>query len=164
MKLKNLFACAFAVVVCSVTQASALYWQIDSDTGINYDYAQVVAYKNGAAEGALNVMNNGVSTGDSIVDPASGAVYLDLATYGSSEYAFGVELLDASLNVVGNSNQVTYQDLLAAGYISNSGLEAPAGGGFSYSAAGGGYSVPEPTSGVLLLIGGALLALRRRRV
>lgn len=29
---------------------------------------------------------------------------------------------------------------------------------------GGSYSVPEPTSGILLLVGGALLALRRRRL
>ena len=38
------------------------------------------------------------------------------------------------------------------------------GTGFTtYTAEGGGGDVPEPTSGLLLLVGGAMLALRRRR-
>lgn len=63
------------------------------------------------------------------------------------------------------SGTVTYNDLLLASAITSSALD-----NFTeYNVAGAGLtwtpvSVPEPTSGLLLLVGGALLALRRRRL
>lgn len=159
MKFTKLFACACAVFVGATIQASTLYWQVDTEatTGIDYEYAQVAVHTT-SPQAYLNVAGEGTP----YVAEGSGAVYLDLSTYGTSGYSFAVELLDANLNVVGTSSTVTYDTLLASGYISSGGIDAPKSGSYLFSTAGS-YSVPEPTSGVLLLIGGAMLALRRRR-
>ena len=51
------------------------------------------------------------------------------------------------------------KDMIDGGHIISSELSVQ--GSFDWD--GGAFSVPEPTSGMLVLIGGALLALRRRR-
>ena len=61
--------------------------------------------------------------------------------------------------VLAGSAGSTLQDLISGGHIIASDLSAQ--GSFNWQASG--YSVPEPSSGLLVLIGGALLALRRRR-
>ena len=84
----------------------------------------------------------------------------DLKGYGSSQYSFYVELYNTAGGSVHKTQTVSYDSLLSSGYIATGGVLTPtvlASGGFN------GASVPEPTSGVLLLVGGALLALRRRR-
>ena len=84
----------------------------------------------------------------------------DLKGYGSVDYSFYVELYNAAGDSVYKTQAVSYNSLLSSGYIATGGVLTPAvlaTGGFN------GAAVPEPTSGVLLLIGGAMLALRRRR-
>lgn len=56
------------------------------------------------------------------------------------------------------SGESTLEELIAGGHIIAQELSIE--GGFNWQA---GMSVPEPSSGLLVLIGGALLALRRRR-
>lgn len=61
--------------------------------------------------------------------------------------------------VLAGSAGSSLQDLIDGGHIIASDLSYQ--GSIDWKAAG--YSVPEPSSGLLVLIGGALLALRRRR-
>ena len=101
----------------------------------------------------------------------AGPGYADLTVLGGLNLSktglmFAIELgnytqTDAGLNwiVLAGSAGSSLQDLIDGGHIISSELTVQ--GSFDWEAAG--YSVPEPSSGLLVLIGGALLALRRRR-
>ena len=109
-------------------------------------------------------IENGVMAGDD-----SGAAYTmaSLGTLGDvdfSQYSFAIELGawssntdDAKWLLAGVSAIATY-DQLAAFRNVEIGVQSQ----MAWNP--GAYAAPEPTSGLLLLIGGALLALKRKRV
>ena len=82
--------------------------------------------------------------------------------YTSAEYSFAVELGNYAngewVKTLAATAALPYAS--ASSHIGTwSGIEAELASPWKPS----GYSVPEPSSGLLMLIGGALLALRRRR-
>lgn len=167
MKLFSKMLCVAVIAIAGVAQADALYWQIDTTnagaggySGDDAAYAQLFAV---SKEASFDYSSSKRTLGDDafVAVSASDKPYLtDLGEYGSSSYSFFVEIYNNSGEVVHTGYAVNYNDLLSSGYVSTSGVLTPtalASGGFN------GASVPEPTSGMLLLMGGALLALRRRR-
>ena len=106
----------------------------------------------------------GVLDATKILSWADDTPYGESASDRLSALSFFVELYDASGNWLGQTTPQSYSDLLASGAIS-SGTLNPSFSGVN-SAVGGGsgsYSIPEPTSGLLMLVGLGALALRRRR-
>ena len=98
----------------------------------------------------------------------AGPGYADLAGLKLSETGlkFAIELGNYTQTgdvfnwvVLAGSAGSTLQELIDGGHIISSELSCQ--GTYDWTASG--YSVPEPSSGLLVLIGGALLALRRRR-
>lgn len=98
----------------------------------------------------------------------AGPGYADLAglKLSNTGLKFAIELgnytqtgNDFNWVVLAGSAGSTLQDLIDGGHIISTELSCQ--GSYDWKAAG--YSVPEPSSGLLVLIGGALLALRRRR-
>ena len=98
----------------------------------------------------------------------AGPGYADLAglKLSNTGLMFAIELgnytqTDDGFNwiVLAGSEGSALQDLIDGGHILEH--EQSVQGSFHWTASG--YSVPEPSSGLLVLIGGALLALRRRR-
>lgn len=91
--------------------------------------------------------------------------WVDLGDYGSAGYSFVVELgnyEDGSWTVATTSAAMTYSQLDEAHHITaNAGMALP---GYTPWVATGYTAVPEPTSGLLMLLGSALLALRRKRM
>ena len=159
MKLIQKIAFCATLALMGSASASTLFWQVNPDgagqlgwdgTG-NPTYAVLKATTGTLAEGV----------GIAAYDLSEGKAWAtDLGDYGNSTYSFFVELINASGTVYTQKAATSYNDLLSSGYVSASALDRPTGalsGGFN------GAAVPEPTSGVLLLIGGAMLALRRRR-
>lgn len=133
------------------------------DTGNDFNWSRLVAVVDGekvtvgAAE--LNSLQAG-STADPLV--------ADLRGVSGTITSFAVEffnynVLDGSLSLLGWTESITPDELLAQGKIAD--FRDPKYPQASYAV----WSpmefaaVPEPTSGLLLLIGGALLALRRKQ-
>ena len=113
----------------------------------------------GIASGSNTLPLNYTSPSDEGV--WAGPVFADLGDYASPGYSFFVELghLDGDeWTVMAASEASTYSALVAGGFTTNHPVNYP--GYLPWSPTG--YVVPEPTSGLLLLIGGAFLALRRK--
>lgn len=98
---------------------------------------------------------------------AAGPTWANLSGYTDGTYSFAIELgnfvmegEDEVWTVSARSQSSSYQDLVSSGYVTPGELAMP---GYLPWTGGTFTSVPEPSSGVLLVIGGALLALRRRR-
>ena len=147
-----------AAMVCGIALAedSYLYWQINQEgesEPIEFAYAQVKATGDG---GVVYVGASLGVEGGKKSNPINSV--FDAATYGEGTgYSFVVELMNSGLDVIGESATFSYADI--APYIwspmGQTGASAWTVTTFN--------SVPEPTSGLLLLIGVAGLALRRRR-
>ena len=163
--MKNLFKSLVAgalLLVGSSASAGTLYWQVTADEGKTFEEAWLVAENTSTHE--LTYLTGVDSDGAS---PSSTALtQTDLAGYESDAYLFYVEMsnynsANDSYDTVATGYKYGYGDLVSSGYVAANPLDVnnviAAASGASLA------SVPEPSSGLLLLIGGAMLALRRRR-
>ena len=163
--LKTVSSVALTLMVATAS-ADLLYWQVGGAVGnaasgienqaINFAYATI------SADGSrLNMYDDeGVRTESQILaalesDPTStGAIYS--GTFDDSVTSFLVELWD------NGGTRVGWQSYSASALADNiwKDGEPSASGGTPLTVTG---VVPEPTSGLLLLLGMAGLALRRKR-
>lgn len=188
--MKTVLVAGFAMMAAMAAQASYLYWQVDtsSDSVVGQSLATALANYNAKWDpqqkqadvtisdisGARLVRVDTTATVQTPVvldampmadfNPQVGHdVFIDTSYIGGN-YAYYIEIVanDAQpYSLVAVSKQMTYAELVTANAVyENSELKTPslaAWTGGSFSAA------PEPTSGLLLLIGAGLLGLKRKR-
>ena len=106
----------------------------------------------------------GVGKFADVTEGIAGPIWADVADYKDPAWSFMIELgnLDDSgdedvWTPMAYSERATYEEL--ARFIQRGETSDPPFTPWT----GGSYTVPEPTSGLLMLFGGALLALRRQR-
>ena len=164
--MKNLFKSLVAgtlLLAGASASAGTLYWQVTSDTGATFDEAWIVAENK--SNGEKNYIEGVGSDGQS---PSSTALMqTDLNGYESDAYLFYVEMSNYNsandeYSPVATGYKYSYDELVSSGYVAASPLDINKVTAAA-SAANFGSPIPEPSSGLLLLIGGAMLALRRRR-
>lgn len=140
---------------------SALYWMIDENNTIEFSYAVVHAVNKDSTDSIV-----GSEYGYWRKDYSDGTTMVELTDLGSTDWSshnFYIELVqwdrtDNSKKTVGISQTSSYYDLVSNHHVGATGMEIPDFVVFWAPT----VSVPEPTSGILVLLGGALLLLRRR--
>ena len=172
---------SFACVLCVRAEDSYMYWMIDEDwtvDGATYDSgdysARVSAFNSssgiwltpvelavlGSSDGSLSsVADNSVALNGS----GNTLFYSAFSNgYTGDDWNYYVEIYSAD-NLIGRSDDhVTYTTAQQAGYIRSSASSLKPGVFMAVSSFSS--PVPEPTSGLLMLIGSAALALRRRKI
>ena len=170
MTQKFLVALAFAASAM-VASAGTLYWQVEGENAGD-TFSSATLYVSSNSDGSSATALDTASVGNGTVFSDENGSYSDLMQTDVSSYSgkdpayyFFVEMANYNGATDPKRGQIySYQDLVDGGYVAASALDVDtaiaAAGGFNMGAGG---AVPEPTSGMLLLIGGSLLALRRRR-
>lgn len=158
--MKKLLTFVVLAVASIAANAGYLYWQAPttSQAGItgSYNYATLwTSTDNGSSYNAIS-------------DVSGSTLYFDATTANDTDVGnathFYIELVNyesgtGSFNVVGKSDAETYSNL-SASYHSNLATDLSrmtAWVGSNYQA------VPEPTSGLLMLMGFAMLGLKRKK-
>ena len=170
MKINKTFAAILAMAALpSLADVEALYWQVTSDmnpTPIQFQAAAMVAEDGSGNKTYLNDSNGNAwqsANSDKTTTETIASIWSD--TYASG-YTFYIELMNndnGNWYTAGTIDKGTgnwsYDDIKSHIFSSSSmsmSLATPLKSGTAH--------IPEPTSGLLMLVGGALLALRRRRV
>ena len=147
-------------------QAGVLKWQLNNNPN-NDGYAAVAVEKtDGTGKTYLTLLDgpNGEDIGNAIEasEAMASAQYADVTNYTGSEWLFYIEMLnwdeDTDTVTGGYTSPTKYTYAQLENYVSSGSMGATTINAWTAS-----VQIPEPTSGLLLLVGGSLLALRRRR-
>ncbi len=186
---KLLMFIAVAASACAVN-AAALNWgagvaESDGETAVSADQVAYLVWSSSAFGGLVSTFDSSAMTTDkggsvvashTISSYEAGTGYNFVDTFERSDADGGVNGYYQILltNVAGNqfavldAGQVSgVSDSTGAGELKIntdwSGSSFLGDSGYVGTVTGGGGGIPEPTSGLLLLIGGSLLALRRKQ-
>ena len=155
-----------AIVFAAVSaNAAFLYWQVGGSdvTGVGTAYNTAILYAQKAGDEKVDLVLYDKDIPSPTLTTDLSKYSYDFSSTEGGAWSFFVELYNydsTTLNFVSTSETKTYAQLLEDGNIIPDAL----GVGNMHVWTGGTYSVPEPTSGLLMMLGFALVGLRRRKV
>lgn len=178
--MKRILIAGLVMLAAGVAQAEYLYWQVSkSDDSLvaavsEYNDKWKVAPTIGVTDlSSIRFVAEDASTHEATTLLTTSRfdqdIAIDITQYTGNNYFYYVEVLSDASGIpyekVARTSQtqtpMTYQEAVSKGYVyEGSDLSVPSlnvwtGGSFS--------AAPEPTSGLLLLIGVGLLGLKRKR-
>ena len=168
---KKVFCFIAGLLVACVTRADYMLWQVNSGTNPGeFSYAALYAVNDGTSSVMsgylLGDSNQTLGTAWEAGAIDTGKIVVNLGSDLSS-YSFYIELYNGDFKAIQKSTQMTAAELRNLGAIvdqinfdsnfSNLNAFGSANSNISWN------PVPEPTSSLLLLMGAACLALKRRR-
>lgn len=148
-----------AVILAFAAKADYLYWMIDTSSAAAFTYDKLVL------KGDSTTLDDGITyTAMSAIggDTLNDKVATYYGTYGQAfEYDLGSNSYTSYFVELYNGDSWVAQSTSIAGL---SGAVFKGGAGLPATPATfGTFAVPEPTSGLLFVLGGMLLGLKRRR-
>lgn len=174
--MRKIFAVivVFSLICCAKAAGldgdKYLYWMLDADPNdpVQFTYAKVAVEGDNIDKFFLTVGDTGEENvidwdalGSQGYSTSLADLYSKLPADNLDQLSFYIELYGFDDRVVGTSQGATYTDLVKAkaiyGDMDYSGVEAP----YHFVASS---RTPEPTGGLLVLLGVGALALRRKRV
>ena len=171
--MKKLIIAGIAIAISLFAQADLLYWMV-SDTiaesaksGGTSDFAALYVRDNSDPSSlSSNPYQLSVKTENDVYNQYNnigiGFEYGGIQAYNKDSFSFYVEILSGEYQGK-QTEAMSYAQL--ANYIigGGSGQQSSAFAPLGFGGGTTSYNVPEPTSGLLFLIGGMLLGLKRRR-
>ena len=182
--MKKLMVAACAIAFAAVSQAASISWGSDQNgillpDGVNYADGQVTMYLyeitaqdfagfSGTADQISKAVFNkyGTTSANSMLDDWGATMITDSRTFGKDQTAYAAVVFsftdeDGTKYFKGNIASYTF-DSDASQQVTDLNVNL-GGNGSTQGGAITWQTVPEPTSGLLLLLGVGALALRRRR-
>ena len=161
--MKKLVVMFAAVVFATVASADVLYWMVTEDKYTGGDVNVYAVYTGEPPAGPHLV---GTATASQVadaldyVDPADAQPFqADVGSYVGAGWSYYIELVTSDTVL----SRVTWEQATTAGYLSSGAMSVPTGINGATAFGGAAANVPEPTSGLLFVIGGMLLGLKRKR-
>lgn len=165
--MKKLLFTSLIFAIALVAKADVLYWMVEdgqasgtNDSAGYYAYLKASTEVDGSGATAVD-MRTAEAVADAAEYPGDKFGYTVVAPYGGSnpEYYFFIELANGA-----KTDPMSYTALKNAGYVYTGGTQLPSSlSPTGFGQAAGSFNVPEPTSGLLFVIGGMLLGLKRKR-
>ncbi|MCR5838923.1 MAG: PEP-CTERM sorting domain-containing protein [Kiritimatiellae bacterium] len=156
---KTLFLAA--ALLAFFVRADYIYWMVDNPAGDSGQYTWTTAYlvQSNVSEdsGRIGTLTSASAASLSALDEYA------YSTLGANydQASFFIELYNDS-TFLAQSETRTYAQVKDSIFGGNP-MSPIAAGTSAFAPASSTYNVPEPTSGLLFLVGGMLLGLRRRR-
>lgn len=177
--MKKLFFAAICALVGVAVHADAMYWQLNDTkikglTDSDWTMARIEVYTGDPAAALDPAVYLDVYDGENwnsgvkyVANGEEGA-WFNLGSYNSAAYSFVLELVNDSFQVQAASAPISYSSLggkvvATEDYGTVFDTITPVSYSTYNVAAGQVVDLPEPTSGLLMLLGASLLALRRRQ-